>query len=133
MNIDIIAIPSYDKIPNDVKVFGGGIPAYDKIPNDVKVNHIGFPLSPLAITSVTIVDGFGNVIPASIIVTGAVFSDLTGLFDDMPLTFAPASMTANETGFVFGFDLGQMQLTFDMQYEIIGGRTINETFTLSTV
>ncbi len=130
MIINIVGFPAYQKVASDPEIHKIGIPTYSKAPNTVLIRAIGIPISPFYVTAITIVSEMENIIPASIVVSSAVLIDLMGEYANRLLTFPAGSLIASDTGFYFGFDPTQYQLDFDIQYQIISGRTITEHFTL---
>ncbi len=128
MDIKIISIPTRSKANNSVLVKHVAVPTYDKAANAMKISSLNMPLEPKTVVSVGIIDNIGNIIPASINIIGAILFDSLGFFDPIPINFNTGSLVANETNFVFGF--GQYTIAFDIQYQIVSGRTITEHFTL---
>ena len=95
-----------------------------------KLNFKGFSLTikTLMISSVTIQDLIGNILTFQI--SNAVITDTKGI-NNKPLTFNVDSFTANEVDFgLEGVKLDELILNFTIDYEIVAGRNVQESFQL---
>ena len=134
VDITSISIGAKEKIANTFGITQLSIPAIEDAVNQLLISTVDFSVNPTFIEELNIIDKYSHIIPSSVIITNAVLKDFNFepgwyTFPNMPLTFAVTSFIAVETDFEMGFGPAKLSLDFDIQYEIVAGRVINESIT----